>query len=147
MKEVNKNIVMSDSYKAMESVKDEINYILENAEFNENILLLDADNLLAYEEVVKNDSLSGLYLENKGFETLIIGGVDYNGTLQYRDVLLSDEKLRKQHLMVTEKEDTSNPFINYVIAYAKTLRNDEYGFIRNNKDMWTVMPFYNSNER
>lgn len=148
MKEVNKDIVISDSYIAMETVREKINYILENGEFHKNALLLDADNLLAYEEVVKNDSLSGLYLANKGHETLIIGGIDYNGTLQYKDVLFYDEKLRKQHLMVMEEEETTNnPFLDHVIACAKTLNGNEYGFIKNNKDIWEIMPFETGKER
>ncbi|MBD5398403.1 hypothetical protein HDR60_02775 [bacterium] len=151
MQEVNKDIVMSDSFQAMAELQDYINYILENSEFNKNALLLDAYNLLAYKEVIKNNSLYGLYLANKGLETLIIGGIDYVGTLQYKDALFWDKNLKKeQHIIkeeAKEEENTNNPFLDYVIALAKNLKDDEYGIIKKSKDIWKIMPFDNSNER
>ncbi len=87
-------------------------------------------------------------MANKGLETLIIGGIDYGDTLQYRDSLIWDEDLKKEQIIPQdENEECNSPFIDYVIAYAKTLKGNEYGVMRNSKDIWKVMPFDTDKER
>ena len=105
-----RKLTLSASVVGMLYIMNEANYCANNGEINLDASLMECETLETYQKLVLNASLCGLDTRNKGNEALIYGGLDYLDNTQYKNTLLDDRELAKEHIVTIKRERIKSPY-------------------------------------
>lgn len=141
-----RRLTLSTSVLGMLYIMEEAKFCANNGEINLDASLEECESLESYQKIIAKASLCGLDTRNKGNEALIWGGIDYVDNVQYKNILLDDRELAKEHTITIKRERIKSPY-DKLVYISKSLDEEGYNCTIDYKTSTLIYSEFNNYNR